>query len=204
MKEREFSEVSNNQASVTGKISELNDCKLDKDNFYETIISLKRGSGYKDKIPVIIPKEKIILPKEEYIGKIIKVTGQIRSERYNEHILIYIFAYDVKIEDTYSVSTNNSITLVGYLAKKAKFRITPSQREISELFIIAKRDTGKWTDYIPAICWKDLAKFSVLYTTNEKLRFQGRIQSRTYQKECDGKIETKTAYEVSVKSIIRE
>lgn len=193
---------SNNQAKVRGNILQLKDWSLDPEEFYEGNILLQRFSKVRDAIPLVIPKEIITLPKEEYTGKVVKIEGQLRTKRCENHLLVYIFAKELEITEECSPEKNNDIILTGYLCRKANFRITPNQKAIADLMIAVNR-AGQESDYIPAICWDENARYAVNFDTSEKLIFRGRVQSREYEKECDGKVVKKTICELSVSSIVK-
>ena len=59
------------------------------------------------------------------------------------------------------------------------------------------------SDYLPCIAWGRNARFVKDLVVGEKLEVQGRIQSRKYQKKInENAFETKTAYEISLSSVM--
>ena len=91
----------------------------------------------------------------------------------------------------------NQIALVGYLCKPPVYRVTPFGREIADLLLAVNRSYNK-SDYIPTIVWGKNARLASHMCVGQKLRIEGRIQSRQYEKQLpDGACVQKTAYEVS-------
>lgn len=91
----------------------------------------------------------------------------------------------------------NQIILAGYVCKQPIYRITPLNREITDLLIAVNRSYGK-SDYIPAIAWGRNANFVDKLEVGDRIVVSGRIQSREYQKATDHGIENRIAYEVSI------
>jgi single-stranded DNA-binding protein len=58
------------------------------------------------------------------------------------------------------------------------------------------------TDYLPVIAWGQLAVQSGRLQVGDSLSLEGRIQSRTYQKQTDTGTEQRTAYEVSMMQLL--
>ncbi len=171
------------------------------EDFMRFCLAVKRLSGIKDRLPVIASA--FTLRENAQKDMRICVRGQIRS--YNEyrekgaHLKLYLFVKEIGKEQ--ENTDKNTVTLEGYVCKKPVYRITPFGREIADLLIAVNRSYGK-SDYIPAIAWGNNARFAEKLSVGQKLRVEGRFQSRSYEKVlADGKKETRTAYEVSVCSI---
>lgn len=95
----------------------------------------------------------------------------------------------------------NNIFLEGRICKRPTFRVTPRGREIAELLIAIDRPYGK-TDRIPCIAWESEARKTRIMGIDDRVRINGRIQSRTYSKKInETESEWRTAYEVSVNDI---
>ena len=96
---------------------------------------------------------------------------------------------------------SNEVTLVGYICKKPIYRQTPFGREIADVLLAVNRAYNK-SDYIPCIAWGRNARFCQNMEVGTEVKLTGRVQSRTYEKKYeDGRVETRTAYEVSVASM---
>jgi single-stranded DNA-binding protein len=171
------------------------------EGFYEINLKVKRLSEQYDVLPVTI-SERLLADARAEVGKEIGVTGQFRS--YNKtddeksRLMLTVFVREIDGEDE---RTNpNIITLTGYLCKQPIYRTTPFNREIADMLLAVNRAYNK-SDYIPCIAWGRNARFVKNMSVGEKITVSGRIQSREYQKNIDGVIVSKTAYEVSVNKI---
>ena len=92
----------------------------------------------------------------------------------------------------------NHVVMEGFLCKAPVRRTSPLGREICDMMIAVNRMYNK-SDYIPTIAWGRNAAYGGTLHVGDKLAVEGRIQSREYRKYTDeGKLITKTAYEVSV------
>lgn len=175
--------------------------ELFDEKFYVFYIETKRLSNYLDKIPVIISERLMDLSKI-VMGAIFQIEGQFRS--YNKlvdgksRLILSIFARDINKVDSESYLTLNEANFVGYICKNPVYRKTPLGREITDVLIAVNRSYKK-SDYIPCILWGRNAKFCDTLAIGTKVKLNGRIQSRTYDKKTeDGGTISKVAYEVSV------
>ena len=88
--------------------------------------------------------------------------------------------------------------MTGAICKPPAFRTTPFGREIADLMLAVNRAFGK-SDYIPCIAWGRTARYAAQLSVGDKLKVQGRFQSRDYQKQLpDGTVMNRVAYEVSL------
>ena len=183
------------------------------EKFYRTKIIIKRLSGTKDYIPILISEflisEKIM--NKSLKNKWVEGFGQFRSHnsKMNEdgksHLDLYVFITDINIyENEYEMEenekANNMIYLDGYICKQPIFRQTPSERKITDLLIAVNRSYGK-ADYIPCIAWGRVAEWAAYLDIGTRVELNGRIQSRKYLKKPfpDSEVgERKIAYEVSI------
>lgn len=82
--------------------------------------------------------------------------------------------------------------------QKPQYRTTPLGREITDILLAVNRLYGK-SDYIPCIAWGRNARFASTFQIGDNIKIWGRVQSRDYQKKLeDGRVEIRTAYEVSI------
>ena len=158
----------NNKAILCGKVEE--DLKFDhqrrEEKFFRTRVIVKRLSGTKDNVPVIVP-EKLLLEKSLKLkGKTVAISGQFRS--FNDHsqgrnkLKLYVFAESIEIfekeEDVEEERRNiNSVWFKGYICKPTIYRVTPLGKEITDVIIAINRQNKK-SDYIPGILWGKLAR----------------------------------------------
>lgn len=193
----------NNIVEIGGKVvTELEfSHEIYEEKFYRFYVETKRMSDYTDKLPIII-SERLVNIGDIKIGEIVHVEGQFRS--YNQIIegksklVLSIFAKDIELVQDESILTLNDATFIGFICKKPIYRKTPLGREIADVLLAVNR-TYKKSDYIPCILWGRNAKFCEKVEVGTRLKLNGRIQSRNYEKKLeDGTVIPKVAYEVSI------
>lgn len=180
----------NNIVEIIGIITkdvEL-DYTINGKNFYATEIEAPRNSGTNDKVKVVIPET---LAQGLEKGTVVKITGHYRSRDVENHLMLYLFATSLTVED--ELNLLNKITLDGFLCKKPIYRMTPLGRKICDIYLAVNRSNGK-NDYIPCIAWGKVAEKLSELTVGEAVKVVGRLQSREYLKNE----EVRTAYEVSI------
>lgn len=174
------------------------------EGFYEVMLAVKRMSEQEDVIPVTL-SERLMIDTEVKRGDILCVEGQFRSynkiENGRSRLMLTVFAREIMDFD--DERNPNIIELTGYVCKPTVYRKTPFKREICDILIAVNRAYGK-SDYIPSIAWGRNARFAENFEVGDKITVTGRIQSREYQKNIDGEIYIKTAYEVSISKIVIE
>ena len=97
----------------------------------------------------------------------------------------------------------NRLVLSGVLCKRPVVRRTPLGRNICDLLLAVNRAYGR-ADYLPCIAWGSLAAWCGRMEVGDRLRLEGRLQSRTYRKIVDGEEVARVAYEVSVMGLLEE
>ena len=188
----------NNVAAVGGTIiTEPRTFDCCGETFYEFELSVKRGSGTEDIIPVNASE---VLVGSVAVGDRLCLGGQIRT--YNKVVdgksrLIVVFFALEKYEYE---GDCNSVELTGYFCKPPQHRITPLGRDICDVLLAVNRERGK-SDYIPLIVWGRTAILIGTHKVGEYVSCSGRFQSRKYQKATDHGAVERTAYEVSVNRI---
>ena len=172
------------------------------ENFYEFDLKINRLSDSFDIIPITI-SDRLINGKELKIGDKIEGVGQYRSynklEGEKSRLMLTIFLREFeKVED---IEEKNNIEIVGFVCKEPIYRTTPFNREICDVLLAVNRNYGK-SDYIPCIAWGRNARFVKDFKVGDKVKVEGRIQSREYQKKLENEeVQTKVAYEVSLSKI---
>ncbi len=203
-----FEQMNNNKVHLVGKVVSLPKLSHEvyEENFYELDLEVSRLSQSVDIIPIIIP-EKILGEYNFEIGSILALNGQFRS--YNKQIdgksklVLTVFVREI-LSQTEKEENPNTIELTGFICKPPIFRTTPFKREICDILLEVKRAYNK-SDYLPCIAWGRNARFAKNLSVGEKVSIFGRIQSRNYEKHYeDGRVEKKTAYEISVIKINKE
>lgn len=199
-------EQENNKVTLSGEIVSnfefSHECY--GEGFYTAMLASERLSGQKDIIPIMV-SERIVDVKADWEGRFVEVSGQFRS--YNKHdgarnhLELSVFARefeDVTEERDFGLEDENIISLDGCICKEPKYRKTPPGREIADILLAVNRKYGK-SDYIPCIAWGRNAVYASILEVGTRLKIEGRIQSREYQKRIsDDETVTKIAYEVSV------
>ena len=125
------------------------------------------------------------------------VTGQIRS--YNQrsdgvrHLILFVFATDVVAQDGEPM---NQVVLEGPLCREPNYRRTPLGRDICDAMLAVPRAFRR-ADYLPCIIWGRTAQQIAQCHTSDRIRIEGRLQSRIYTKLTEEGLVERTAYEIS-------
>lgn len=203
-------ENKNNQVTLSGEIVSNFEFshEIYGEGFYTAMIASERLSGQKDITPIMV-SDRLVDIKEDWIGRLVKVSGQFRS--YNKHeeerkrlvlsVFVAEFEYSHENDSTAYPTDENEIFLDGYICKPPIYRKTPLGREISDILLAVNRPYGK-SDYVPMICWGRNARFASGLEVGTRLQIEGRIQSREYVKKIsETESETMVAYEVSISKL---
>ena len=194
-------EHTTNSITVRGNLQELPVFSHENHGkrFYRFVLEVPRLSGAIDRLPVIAP-EPAVMQLDPCAGAMLTVTGQIRSHNQRtdgvRHLMIFIFASDVKAEDGEPV---NDVILEGPLCREPVFRRTPLGREICDAMLAIPRAFRR-ADYLPCILWGRTAQEVADCHTRDCIRVYGRLQSRVYTKLTEDGPQDRTAYEVSALS----
>lgn len=193
-------ETENNILRLCGVIEDtpVVDHEVFGEKFYRMELKVPRLSGTFDLLPVTVSER--LMDGEVAPGVRIGISGQLRS--YNKviggsgRLLLTAFAQQLEAPD--DNENPNTVQLTGAICKPPSFRTTPFGREIADLMLAVNRSFGK-SDYIPCIAWGRTARYAASLQVGDKLKIQGRFQSREYQKQMpDGAVISRIAYEVSV------
>lgn len=153
---------------------------------------------------------------------VVEIFGRIQSRNCIESVTgknkldLFVFAKSIRVlpkattgvetaEDNNAVAKSekkeslNTVILDGFLCKNPVIRQTPHGRTIADLFIAVNRRGG--STYIPVILWGGNAANAKNLKVGDKLRLEGRFQSREYMKSKDGQMVTLTAYEMSASKV---
>lgn len=171
------------------------------EKFYKMIISVKRKNDTEDLLPVIISEKLLEDTLSITESKYYRVSGQIRTyNKPNGSVEIFLFARDIELleEETYE----NNITLMGFICKKGKYRVTQTDRKVIDFILAVNRQYGR-ADYLPVLAWGKDAKYVSTIDKNTMFKITGRFQSRTYiKKNSEGLQEERIAYEISSNQVI--
>lgn len=164
--------------------------------FFRFVLEVRRLSGAVDQLPVIA-EEPLIQDIDPCGGEMIAVTGQIRSHNYRtdgmRRLLVFVFASAICAEDGEPI---NEVTLEGPLCREPTFRRTPLGREICDVMLAVPRAFHR-ADYLPCILWGRTAQEVSACHTRDRIRINGRLQSRIYTKLTEDGAEERTTYEIS-------
>lgn len=195
--------MKNNKVSISGEVvSEPQfSHEVYNEGFYEFYLKVNRLSVAYDVIPITI-SERLMSISDIKVGNFISGIGQFRSynklEDGKSKLLLTVFLREIVPYD--ENNEPNSIEITGYVCKEPIFRITPFNREISDVLLAVNRSYNK-SDYLPCIAWGRNARFVKDFSVGDKVTVSGRIQSREYQKKIGEEVVTKVAYEISLNKI---
>ncbi|MBQ9857742.1 MAG: single-stranded DNA-binding protein [Oscillospiraceae bacterium] len=170
------------------------------EEFYTFPLEIVRLSGNADIINIIADK-RLLDSVEIGDGDFVEVSGEVRS--YNNKsgegrkLIISVLAKRLAITDG---EDENSAVLHGALCKQPTLRRTPMGRQICDIMLAVNRRYGK-SDYIPCIAWGQTAEEVSELSVGDRIRLEGRLQSRKYIKTENGESQERTAYEVSAINI---
>ncbi len=164
--------------------------------FYRFYLEVARLSGAVDILP-IIAEEAIVQNIDPCGGEMLTVTGQIRSHNYRadgvRRLMIFVFACSILAEDGEPI---NEVLLEGPLCREPIFRRTPLGREICDVMLAVPRAFHR-ADYLPGILWGRVAQEISQCSVGDRIRINGRLQSRSYNKCTEDGVQVRTAYEIS-------
>lgn len=193
--------VHKNEVILTGRViaAPVYSHSNHEEQFYKFPFRILRLSGQADELSLIISASLLErCPVSE--GMRLNVTGQLRS--YNNRsgtgsrlvISVFVRTLCPAPDDG---EDRNEIVLCGILCKHPQRRNTPLGRDICDLMLAVNRPYGR-ADYIPCIAWGALSAETSRFSVGDPLAFEGRVQSRTYQKLTESGPQQRTAYEVSI------
>lgn len=167
--------------------------------FFRFTLEVERLSGAVDLLPVVA-EEKLLNEIDLSGGCMLTVTGQMRTHNIREngvrHLLVFVFAAQILCEDGESI---NEVILEGPLCKEPVYRRTPLGREICDVMLAVPRAFRR-ADYLPCILWGRTAYEISGCHIRDRIRIEGRLQSRIYTKVTDAGPQERTAYEISALS----
>ena len=191
-------EYSTNYITLRGQLVDLPQISHENHGkeFYSFSLEVSRLSGVVDILPIIAERS-IVDSIDPFGGQMLTVTGQVRSHnRRSEngrHLLIFVFATGIIAEDGEPI---NDVILEGPLCREPTYRRTPLGREICDAMLAVPRAFRR-ADYLPCILWGRTAKEVSACHTSDRIRINGRLQSRTYTKLTEAGPIQRTAYEIS-------
>ena len=185
-----------NQVYLSGTVSR--GCELEYTtnqgvNKYKFMLDIKRTSGTVDTIPIITPLSDIKEGEQVSVEGIYTSYNKLENSKNTLKLQVYA---DV-IEFIEWGNDSNKIVLEGTICKKPIFRTTPFGSQITDILLAVNREHIHKADYIPIILWNGYARKTQNLNVGDRIRIEGRVQSRIYVKEE----KEHTAYEVSVGAV---
>lgn len=136
-------------------------------------------------------------------GRWVEAQGEVRSynNRSGQGSKLVITVLVRAAQPAQAEDGENRLTLAGTLCRKPVLRRTPLGREICDLLLAVNRLYGR-ADYLPCIAWGSLAVHCGGLDVGDRLRLEGRLQSRQYHKLVNGEQVERTAFEISVMNLL--
>ncbi len=195
-------EHTNNQIAVRGSLQGLPQFSHENHGrkFYRFVLEVPRLSNTVDYLPVMA-EERVLDQMDLSAGEMLRVTGQIRSHNNRENgirrLLIFLFAHEIVAE---CGEPMNTVILEGTVCREPIYRRTPLGREICDVMLAVTRKTFQRADYLPCIFWGRTAQEISRCHVRDRIRVEGRLQSRNYTKITEDGPQERTAYEISALS----
>ena len=170
-------------------------------DFFLFPLIVPRLSGAEDRLNVVAPAPLLagfpLIP-----GRQVEVAGEVRTfnNRTGPGSRLVITLLARTLTETEEPPCNQ-LTLSGVLCKPPILRRTPLGREICDLMLAVNRRYGR-ADYLPCIAWGALAQRCAGLAVGDSVALEGRLQSRLYQKVVEGVVQERTAFEVSVTTLV--
>ena len=167
------------------------------ERFFAFALEVCRLSGTPDRLNVLV-SQAVLERCPLRLGAEVTVEGEVRSfnnrSGQGSRLVITVYAKAIRQEQG---EDDNRLRLCGTLCKPTVFRRTPLGRDICDMMLAVNRRYGR-ADYLPCIVWGTLAHRCAALGVGDKVRLEGRLQSRTYTKRIGEEQEERTAFEVSV------
>ena len=170
-------------------------------DFFLFPLTVPRLSGAEDRLNVVAPAP-LLAGFPLTSGRRVEVAGEVRTfnNRTGPGSRLVITLLARALTETEEPPCNQ-LTLSGVLCKPPILRRTPLGREICDLMLAVNRRYGR-ADYLPCIAWGALAQRCAGLAVGDGVALEGRLQSRLYQKVVEGAVQERTAFEVSVTTLV--
>ena len=171
------------------------------DNYFTFPLEIERLSGYMDRIN-IIAREALLEDLKIDDSSRFNVVGELRSfnnkNGSGSRLVITVLARELFLSEGTDI---NHVVLSGVICKPPNLRKTPMGRQISDIMLAVNRRYGR-SDYLPCIAWGKLAEGVAGLAVGDNVSLEGRVQSRKYMKSENDEITERTAFEVSIVSLL--
>ena len=167
------------------------------ERFYTFPLEVVRLSGTADRLNILLREAMLPEVRTSRAG-LTEVRGELRSfnNRSGQGRRLVISVFARQLSPAAEPFWDNRVELRGTLCKAPVLRLTPMGREICDLLLAVNRPYGR-SDYLPCIAWGQMARMAAAWDVGQRLELQGRLQSREYIKNLEGRSERRTAFEVS-------
>ena len=171
--------------------------------FYTFPLLACRLSGTPDRLNILVSER--LLEREPLLrGDEVSIRGEVRSfnnrSGQGSRLVITVLARQLVREQG---EDENRLTLCGVLCKPPVFRCTPLGRNVCDMMLAVNRRYGR-ADYLPCISWGTLAHRCAALAVGDSVRVEGRLQSRTYTKNLGDTTQERTAFEISIMTMLDE
>jgi single-strand DNA-binding protein len=184
---------------LVGTVVQIFDSEKCKSGYFrELLLEVPRLSNTVDTL--------IIRYKEKYkfhVGDHLALVGSIRSYRgsgeYKTRIKVYSDKFTLLTPEEYkeSLSSTNKATYTVVVQRASRCRQTPNGYKIVDLELAYQDKSGKYYGF-PAIAWGSNAVLLDEAPRGLELSVEGRLQSRSYNKEVSGVKKSRVVYELSI------
>lgn len=173
------------------------------ERFYRFALAVERLSGNEDVLNVQF-SDRLLLPGPVRPGETVEVRGSLRTFNNKSGIgaklVITVLAQEIVLTADDPI---NDLTLVGTICRRGEPRRTPLGREICDFTLAVNRRYGR-SDYLPCIAWGSMAQRCGAMAVGQRLRLEGRLQSRVYAKQLENRREERVAFECSAMRLQEE
>ena len=199
----------NNRIKIAGAIKEMPRLVLDAPAFekrvFETKIAAARRSGVEDTL-ILQFSGRVAGNEEDFnkiqIGSLVSLVGEVCTENEREIVAtaptVKIFVTADKMELIEEIKEKkNIVKLRGKICKDLRVRTTPKGTHVADIMVAVSGKKG--VNFIPCICWQNVADAVNDVKKGMYVEIEGRMQSREYKKNIENGLPyLMTAYEVSV------
>lgn len=205
--------MNTNKITLTGKINNVGNAFLAKNGTVCTrcVMEVERLSTTVDTIQLLIPDT---VAKHDYLVTVannesncVTIQGSLRSankvENNKRKLVLYVHVDTISEEEPDEFNFN-SIEMTGTIVRKPMYRHTPLGRIVADVFIAHNPDDKKTSYYFPCVAWGAAGVNISNLNVGDKIKIDGRFQSRKYNKIVDDKVEERTAYEISINNFVVE
>ena len=171
--------------------------------FFRFPLQVSRLSGALDQVNIMASRAVLEACGPLEPGQEATVVGELRTfnnrSGVGSKLVVSVFAK--ALSQAEGAEDENRLELAGTLCKPPALRSTPLGRTICDMILAVNRRYGR-ADYLPCIAWGSLAHRCGAMAVGDPLHLAGRLQSRDYTKEIDGQLQARTAFEVSIMSLL--